>query len=137
MGRGGGGHPRDRNGLLMKMFETAGLIGHAFAFEPARAGIGDGPFGAGFSRAQAPPRQVERVPSQSEPMADSGREERQRHGQDDPAHRGRKTKQGPHGNTRLSSSKCGPSLSVGQSPPHTIAVPCRAAAALKAAAMRG
>lgn len=41
------------------------------------------------------------------------------------------------GNTFRSSSKWGPSLKLLQSPPQTIAVPCRTAAALNAAAMRG
>ncbi len=121
----------------MTVVETAGLIGRAFDFEPTRGGVGDGCPEAGFSRAETPPREVEGIPAQTDPAADRDRYNRHHHGQHGPADRGRQAKQGPHGNTRLSSSKCGPSLSVGQSPPHTMAVPCRAAAALKAAAMRG
>ena len=63
LGRDGGGYPRDRHGLLMKMFETAGLIGHSLDLEPARTGVGDGGRGASFRRLEAPPRQIERVPS--------------------------------------------------------------------------
>lgn len=121
----------------MKMFETAGLLGHSLGLEPARTGVGSGDRRAAFRRPQAPPRQVERIPAQTEALADDDQEDHQRYGQHDPAGAGRQAKQGPHGNTRRSSSKCGPSRSVGQSPPHTMAVPCRTAAALKAAAIRG
>lgn len=55
MGRGVGGHTRDRQGLVVTVFETAGLVGHPFDFEPARTGIGDGGRGAVFRRPQAPP----------------------------------------------------------------------------------
>lgn len=137
MRRGVRSCPRGRHGLLMAMFETAGLVGRPLGFEPTRGGVGDRCPEAGFRRAEAPPRQVERIPAQTDPATDSDRENRHRRGQYDPADRGRQAKQRPHGNTRLSSSKCGPSRSVGQSPPQTMAVPWRAAAALKAAAMRG
>lgn len=55
MWRSVGGHPCYRRGLLMTVFETAGLIGHPFDFESARGGIGDGDRGAVFRRPQAPP----------------------------------------------------------------------------------
>lgn len=55
LGRGVGGHTRDRQGLVVTVFETAGLVGHPFDFEPARTGIGDGGRGAVFRRPQAPP----------------------------------------------------------------------------------
>lgn len=107
----------------MKMFETTGLIGHPLGLEATRSGVGDGDRDAGFRRPEAPPGQIERVPTETQSVARYGRQHRQSRRQHDPAGRGRKAKQAPHGNTLRSSSKCGPSRSVGQSPPHTMVVP--------------
>jgi len=105
------------------VFDAAGLIGQPLAFEPARAGVGDRDPGAGFRRPETPPGQVERVPVQAQPMTGHDNQKDQPRRQGDPACRAPHAQQGPQGNTRRSSSKCGPSRSVGQSPPQTISVP--------------
>ena len=125
LGRGDGGGPLDRDGLLMKGFKTAGLIGHAFGFELPGFGVGDRDGRPRLGRPGAPPREIERVPAQAKP-APHGREGDD-HGQhqNDPTS-GREDAQDrhrPHGNTVRSSSKCGPSRRVVQSPPQTIGVP--------------
>ena len=137
LGRGLCGRPGDRHGLFLNMFQLADLARHALDLELTRAGVGVSGRGSGFRGPEAPSGEVERVPTQAQPpRKDRGRNDQSQR-QQDPAERDRQTKQGPHGNTFLSSSKCGPSRSVGQSPPQTMAVPWRTAAALKAAAMRG
>lgn len=139
LGRGKCGRPLDRHGLLMMVFEAAGLFGHAFGFEAAREGARGGGGGVRLGRPQASPGQAERIPAQAEAMAEPDDREGEAHTQQAPSDRGQhpEERQRPHGNTFRSSSKCGPSRNLGQSPPQTMAVPCRTAAALKAAAMRG
>lgn len=133
------GRPLDRHGLLMMVFEAAGLFGHAFGFEPAREGVRGGGGGVRLGRPQPSLGQAERIPAQAEAVAEPDDGEDEGRKQQTPSDRGRRPEERrhPHGNTFRSSSKCGPSRSLGQSPPQTMAVPCRAAAALKAAAMRG
>ena len=139
LGRGDGGRPLNRHGLLMMVFEAAGLFGHAFGFEAARDGVRHGGLGVRLGGSQTPPGQAERIPAQAKPMAEAGDSDDKRYGQQAPTGRSQhpQGRQRPHGNTFRSSSKCGPSRNLGQSPPQTMAVPCRMAAALKAAAMRG
>lgn len=139
LGLGEGGRPLHRHGLLMMVIEAAGLIGHSLEFETARRHIGRRRPGARFGVIQAPRRHVERIPTQPEPAP--GHENGHQYGGDqqepDDGLRPPQKRQRRHGKAFRSSSKWGPSRSFGQSPPHTMVVPCRAAAALKAAAMRG
>ena len=137
--RGEGCRPLYRQGLLMMVFEAAGLFGHAFGFKAAREGLRRSRGGVRLGRPQTPLGEAERVPAQAEAVTQRYDSEGERHDQQGPAGRGQhpQERQPPHGNTFRSSSKCGPSRSLGQSPPQTMAVPCRTAAALKAAAMRG
>ena len=123
----------------MKMIEAAGLTGHAFRFEAAGQGVRVGRGDPGLGPLQPALAEAERVPAQAETMAEDGCDDDQRRDRQAPAERRQDPQDGQplHGNTFRSSSKWGPSRSVGQSPPQTIAVPCRAAAALNAAAMRG
>ena len=123
----------------MKMIEAAGLVGHAFRFETAGQGVGVRRGDPGLGPRQPTLAQAERVPAQAEAMAEDDRDDEQRRNRQPPAERRQDPQDGQslHGNTFRSSSKCGPSRSVSQSPPQMIAVPCRAAAALNAAAMRG
>ena len=122
----------------MMFVETAGLPGQPLRFQSTRHRVRLSRHGSSFGGVQTPPGETERIPAQTCAVA-------RRHGGDDgggrqqePGARVQAAKQrdDPHGNTFRSSSKCGPSRSVGQSPPQTMAVPWRAAAALNAAAMR-
>jgi len=118
----------------MMAVEAGALPGLARLFEAAGGGVAFGHVGAGLGRAQAAAGEVERVPAQADGVR---RREREDQGEPD-RHDGRpRFEARDHGKAFRSSSKCGPSRSLGQSPPQTIAVPWRAAAALKAAAMRG
>jgi len=133
------GRPRDQQVLLVVNIEAARLFGRALDLEPTRLGVGPGGDRPGLGCRQTAPGQIERVPAKAEAPAerhDGDKGQRHSHA---PAERakGAQNREAPHGNTLRSSSKCGPSRRVGQSPPQTIAVPCRAAAALNAAAMRG
>lgn len=119
-------------------FEMAGLNGGAFGLDPAGGGVDLGHRGAGFGRIDPPARAVERVPAEPERLDQQDEGDNGGDSRDRPAGRLQQRRKGRlHGNTFRSSSKCGPSRSFGQSPPQTMAVPCRTAAALKAAAMRG
>ncbi len=91
MGRGGGSHPRDRCGLLMNMIEAASLVGHPLGFEPTRSGVGGGAPGAGFGRAEPPPRQVKRIPPHPQAATGHGREDDQDDREHHPAGRGGQT----------------------------------------------
>ncbi len=107
LGRGDGGGPLDRDGLLMKGVETAGLIGHAFGFEPPGFSVGDCDGRPGFSRPGAPPHEIERVPAQAKPAPHDREGDNHHQHQNDPAS-GRQDAQDrhrPHGNTVRSSSK--------------------------------
>jgi len=119
--------------------EAARLIGRPLDLEPARGGVRFGCRRPGFGGREPAPGQAERVPAQSEAAAQ--RQDGDQGGSDSqgPAQgrQGAEQVERPHGKAFRSSSKWGPSRREVQSPPQTIAVPCRAAAALKAAAMRG
>lgn len=119
--------------------EARHLTGLAPGFGGTRGGIALGDDGGGLGPIGAASGEVERVPAKAETtqnQSDDGQ-----HG--DPGHKPAQRRQGAqeggraHGNTRRSISKCGPSRKVGQSPPQTMAVPCSAAAAFTASAMRG
>ena len=91
--------------------------------------------------AQPAAAQVEGVPAQAEAVPYDREQSAQAQHGGGPAQRRKDAKRVPErraqGKTFRSSSKCGPSRRVGQSPPQTTAVPCRTATALNAAAMRG
>lgn len=118
----------------MKAVERHRLVGGPFDLEGPGGGVGTRRGGPAFGGAQTTGVQTEGIPPQAEAGRREGDDHDRRHegepapGSQDPA---------VHGKAFRSSSKWGPSRSVVQSPPQTIAVPCRAAAALKAAAMRG
>lgn len=119
--------------------EAPALGRRAFMFEPPGGPVGLGRRRARFGGGDPPPGPVERVPAKAQAMRqedegpDGDRDQHRRHGgTGQPEHH-----PGAHGKAFRSSSKCGPSRSRGQSPPQTTGVHCRAAAALKAAAMRG
>ena len=139
LGRGDGGGPLDRQGLLMMVFKAAVLFGPAFAFKAPRDGVRHRGGGVRLGGSQSSPGQVERIPAKAQSMPKNDGRADERYGQQTPAGWSQHPQQRPrpHGNTLRSSSKCGPSRSLGQSPPQTMAVPWRTAAALKAAAMRG
>ena len=134
-----GGRPSDGHGLLMMFVEAAGLPGQPLRFHSTRHCVRLSRHGSSLGGVQAPPGDTERVPAQTCAVADGHRGDGDGRRQQQPGGRVQAAKQceAPHGNTFRSSSKCGPSRSVGQSPPQTMAVPWRAAAALNAAAMRG
>jgi len=139
LGLGGGGDPRQIDGLLMVLFETAGLGRRALDLDPAGMGVRGGGGGPLFGRRLTARADAEGVPVKTESASDDQHDDDQSHRRDPEAER----RQGPqdfargHGKAFRSSSKCGPSRRDFQSPPQTMAVPCRAAAALKAAAIRG
>ncbi len=115
------------------------LFSSALDLKPARGGVGFGHSGPDLRGGQPAFGETERVPTQSEAMAQrQRRHDPEGDGQTPtPRSQGAKHVQRPHGKTLRSSSKCGPSRREVQSPPQIIAVLCRAAAALKAAAIRG
>jgi len=119
--------------------DPPGLDGRGLDLEATGGGVRLRVGGAGLGGFETAAEPVERVPAEAETVRkQDDRGEGQRRGQgpsrgsDQPEQIAR-----AHGKAFRSSSKCGPSRSRGQSPPQTIGVPCRAAAALKAAAMRG
>lgn len=138
-GLGGGGDPRQTDGLLMMLFETAGPGLRALDLEPTGLSVRRGGPDELFGRRQTTRAKAEGIPVKAEPPSDDQNDDDQDHRRRTQAQR----RQGPqdaaraHGKTFRSSSKCGPSRREVQSPPQTIAVPCRTAAALKAAAIRG
>ena len=111
----------------------------ALDFQLPRGQIAIQGFGPRLSGFQPSLREAEGVPAQPDAPPDRrGQNKGDRHHQPPSPRRQRpQNASPPQGNTLRSSSKCGPSRSVGQSPPQTRGVPCRTAAALKAAAMRG
>ena len=119
--------------------EATGLIDRALDLKPARRGVGGGGPGPLLGRLEPPLAQTERIPVDAEAPAEHEQDDEPGERRQTQAHgrQGAQDQPRVHGKAFRSSSKCGPSRRVGQSPPQTRAVPCRAAAALKAAAMRG
>lgn len=109
----------------MKVFETPGLFGSARNLEPARSGVLDRGGGLRLGRAQPSLRKPQRVPAKAQSVqADQHRSQNTGHDQPPaPGSQGSQDRRPPHGNTLRSSSKCGPSLRVVQSPPQIMAVP--------------
>ena len=131
--------PDQFQGLLLVIFDPADLADGAFDLEPPGGRIELRRHGARFGRLQTAARPVERIPPKPERMDQDDQGGDSRYSRTGPEGRLRQRRRhaGAHGNTFRSSSKCGPSRNVDQSPPPTMAVPCRTAAALNAAAMRG
>lgn len=134
-----GRHRGDRVQCLMMALNPLRLCLSALDLQPTRGQVAVQGFGPRPGGLQPSTSDVEGIPAQSDAPPDYHKQNQhngQHHapppGAEHPQNGGR-----PHGNTLRSSSKCGPSRSVGQSPPQTMGVPCRTAAALKAAAMRG
>lgn len=123
----------------MAAVELAAEIGRALDLEATGGGVCDSSLGPPFSGFQTAGAEPERIPAETHASPDHGHGRDQGDSHDEPAERrqGAQDQARAHGKALRSSSKCGPSRRVGQSPPQTMAVPCRAAAALKAAAMRG
>lgn len=138
-GRGARRRALDGQGLLVVDVETTDLVGRAFPLEPPRRGIGFGRRGPRLGGGEAAAGPVEGVPPKPQAMGEQDKGRRSGDGQGRPCGGTGRPQDAArdHGKAFRSSSKCGPSRSRGQSPPQTIGVPCRAAAALKAAAMRG
>jgi hypothetical protein len=134
-GLSGGGDPRQLDSLLMGFLKAARLNAGALDFQCTGAGVSGGDLGLLLRALQSARIEPERIPAQPQtaPGQQQG-DDQQNHAQPSgrAAHEPR-----AHGKAFRSSSKCGPSRRVGQSPPQTMAVPCRAAAAFMAAAMRG
>jgi len=122
----------------MMVFQPVRLGGGAFDLESSGEGVGGGGVGSTLRRLKTAGAEAERIPVEAQPPTGDEQDRDQRRHQQSPAQRGQGAQKGAraHGKTFRSSSKCGPSRRLVQSPPQTMAVPCRAAAALKAAAMR-
>ncbi len=111
----------------------------ALGFGRTSNGLGMRQIGSGLGPVSAPSRQIERVPPEAEASQQQGDSRHTHQDQGEPAE-GCQTaseRADVHGNTRRSSSKWGPSLKVGQSPPQTMATPRSCAAAFTARAIRG
>ncbi len=134
-GLGGGGDLRQFDSLLMGVLKAARLNAGALDFQSAGAGVGGGDLGLLFDPLQSARVEPQRIPAQAQ-AAPSQQQGDDQQGDAQPDARARHEPRA-HGKPFRSSSKCGPSRRVGQSPPQTMAVPCRAAAAFMAAAMRG
>lgn len=137
--RRGGGRPRQTDGLLVVTFRAFGLGDRALDLETSGEGVGGGGVRPTLRRRETARAEAERIPVEAQAPTGDEKNRHQDRGQHPPAQRGQGPEQDAraHGKTFRSSSKCGPSRRLVQSPPQTMAVPCRAAAALKAAAMRG
>lgn len=109
----------------MKLIETPDLVRGALDLEPARIGVRGGDRGPDLSRPQPSLGQPQRVPAKAQRIqAYQGGAQNPGHGQHPaPWSQGPQERLRPQGNTFRSSSKCGPSLRLVQSPPQTIAVP--------------
>lgn len=134
-GLGGGGDPRQFDGLLMGFLKAARLTATALDFQSAGAGVGGGDLDLLLGPLQSARVEPERIPAQSQTAPGQQQGDDQQHDAQPDTCAGHEPR--AHGKAFRSSSKCGPSRRVGQSPPQTMAVPCRAAAAFMAAAMRG
>lgn len=119
--------------------QAAGHVARAVDLEAAGGRVGGGRAGATFSGLKPPGAEIEGIPAKPEASSEHEHNREQGEARQTPGKWRQRAQDQPraHGKAFRSSSKCGPSRSVGQSPPQTMAVPCRAAAALKAAAMRG
>ena len=133
---GGGLGPPDYG---MGSVQSGDLTGLALGLGRAGGGVGTSQIGGGLGPIGATPREVERIPAKAEATEQYGDHGDTREDRRQPPERRQAAKNygGTQGNTRRSSSKCGPSLRVGQSPPHTMATPRPCAAAFTASAMRG
>lgn len=109
----------------MKFVETSELVRGALDLEPTRGRVRGGGVRPCFSRLQPPLGQPQRVPAKAQRIqADQRRTQNPGHGhRPAPWGQGPQKRWRPHGNAFRSSSKCGPSLRLVQSPPQTIAVP--------------
>lgn len=123
----------------MNLVEATGLIPGGLDLQPSGGGIGDSDGVPGFSGFPPALRQPQRIPANPQPVQGDQAQGQCRPDEHGPApgRQSAQPRQPPHGNTRRSSSKWGPSRRRVQSPPQMIAVPWRAAAALNAAAIRG
>jgi len=119
--------------------QSGDLTGLTLGLGRAGGGFGASQIGGGLGPVGASAGEIERVPAKAEAAEQQGDEGKTGNHQRQPTHRrqGSQDGGGSHGNTRRSSSKCGPSLSLGQSPPQTMATPRSCAAAFTARAMRG
>ncbi len=126
----GGGQDGVQPGDLTRL--GLGFCGTDLGFGPGNGGRSLGAIGA-------TPRQVERVPAKAETAQDEGGNREAHEADREPTQRRQRAQHGDggHGNTRRSSSKCGPSRRVGQSPPQIRATPCSLAAVFTVSAMRG
>lgn len=131
--------PDKLQGLLLMGFDAGGLTDSALDLKPTRDAVALRRRGARLGRLQSASSPVKRIPAKAKRVDqdDQGGDTRNHRDRHERRPGQRALEAGAHGNALRSSSKCGPSRKVGQSPPQTMAVPCRAAAALKAAAMRG
>lgn len=108
----------------MVLFKTTGLGDDALDLELAGPGIGDRGLGLSLDRRLTSRAEAEGVPVQPQTAPD----DKQGGDQDDQGQPGPKRSKAPqdrsgtHGKAFRSSSKCGPSRKVGQSPPQMIAV---------------
>nr|MBB5292462.1 hypothetical protein [Brevundimonas basaltis] len=109
----------------MLALEPARERRRALDLETAGGGVGCGAIRPPFGGFQTTGCETEGVPAEAEPPAQPYQRDRKRDHEQQPSRRrqGAQDGRGGHGNTARSSSKCGPSRSVGQSPPQTMAVP--------------
>lgn len=137
---GSGGGAFQRHGGLDGGVEAGDLAGLTLGLGGSGGSLLRGGGDRGLGAVEPSPVEAERIPAEAETAEDDGSDGEDEDAEGQPAHR----RQGPQdrrqadqGNTRRSSSKCGPSRRRGQSPPQTRATPFAFAADLMASAMRG
>ena len=137
---GSGGDAFQRHGGLDGGLKPGDLTGLRVRLGGSGGGLLDGHGGGGLGALETSPTEIERVPAKAETAEDEGDHGEDSDARSEPSHRregAQDRRQTGHGNTRRSSSKCGPSRRRRQSPPQTRATPLALAAALIASAMRG
>ena len=109
----------------MNLVKSARLIRDRPDLETSRRGVRACGGSPGFGRLQPTAGEIERVPPEAQTVqaCQDSRQNRRRDQRPAQRRQGPRKQRGPHGNTRRSSSKWGPSLRRVQSPPQTIAVP--------------
>lgn len=109
----------------MMAIDPSGQIDRALDFQATRGRIVGGRGGATLRGLEARFSQPERIPAKAQPVPDQQGGPQHERNSEAPAKRRNGAQVNPrrHGKTFRSSSKCGPSRRLGQSPPQTMATP--------------
>ena len=109
----------------LRLFDATDLVEGALDLEAAAGGVGLRDAGGRFGAPEPAFGETQRVPAEPQPLQGEQTPAQNNSGDHGPAQRRQhpQIRRRPHGNTLRSSSKCGPSFRLVQSPPQMIAVP--------------